>query len=165
MPPPRFSVRDIEQIIQKTGYIFIVTSDVPCHLFMRWTLEAPRTHKDPVFKRGAPFSEKIRFCFVEYLDNEQEEAGDTLSHTFIKLDWPVCQTRYFYFWGTVAGAPSPSETPLFSKHFPGVVWGVIFFETWPPVWAPPFDFEQKFLEPWDEAGFRPELIFLEPWTS
>ena len=114
-PPPRFSIRDIQQHIQLTGYIIVVTTDVPCHLFMRWTLEKPRTHKDPLLKRGAYFPEKVRFCFVEYEDNEQEEAGDTLIHTFIKLGWPECQTRYFYFWGTVAGEVSPSESPLFEK--------------------------------------------------
>ena len=116
MPPPRFSIRDIEQIPKPTGYHIVLTTDVPCHLFMRWTLEKPRTHKDPVLRRGVYFPEAVRFCFVEYRDNEQEEAGDTLTHTFIKLDWPVCQTRYFYFWGTVNGELSPSESPLFTKH-------------------------------------------------
>ncbi|MBA7636417.1 hypothetical protein ES703_44035 [subsurface metagenome] len=117
MPPPRFSVRNIQQTIQLTGYIIVVTTDVPCHLFMRWTLENPRTHKDPEQKRGAYFSARVRFCFVEYEDNEQEEAGDSWTHTFVKLGWPECQTRYFYFWGTVAGEDSPSESPLFEKHF------------------------------------------------
>ena len=61
MPPPRFSVRDIQQFIQLTGYIIVVTTDVPCHLFMRWTLQNPRTHKDPELKRGAYFPERVRY--------------------------------------------------------------------------------------------------------
>jgi len=117
MPPPRFSVRDVQFSQELTGYIITVTSDTPCHLFMRWTTEQPRTHVDPKWKRGYPFPAKIRFCFVVYKDNEQEEVGDTLEHTFLKLDWPHCQTRYFYFWGTINGEVSPSESPLFEKHF------------------------------------------------
>ncbi|MBA7642499.1 hypothetical protein ES703_50194 [subsurface metagenome] len=135
---------------------------------MRWTLEAPRTHKDPVFKRGAPFAEKVRFCFVEYRDNEQEEAGDTLTHTFIKLNWPVCQTRYFYFWGTVAGAPSPSESAFFLKHFPGPPFVLIFKEPWSEYGPPPPAMELIFLEPWTRVPVPPPemvLIFYEPWSA
>ena len=120
MPPPHFSIRQLDSQQVPDGYHFVVTTDTPCHLWLRWTLEKPRTHKDPLLRRGAYFPEKVRFCFVEYLDNEQQEAGDTLTHTFLKQEWPVCQIRYFYFWGTVAGEASPSESPLFEKHFTGV---------------------------------------------
>ncbi|MBA7641850.1 hypothetical protein ES703_49535 [subsurface metagenome] len=165
LPPARFSVRDIQQTIQPVGYIIVVTTDIPCHLFMRWTLEKPRTHKDPVLRRGAYFPEKVRFCFVKYVDNEQGEAGDTLIHTFVKLDWPICQTRYFYFWGTIASESSPSESPLFYKHFPGIGWGLVFKEPWSEIGViPPPPMELVLLEPWTTWGFRTELIFLEPWT-
>ncbi|MBA7572832.1 hypothetical protein ES708_14619 [subsurface metagenome] len=182
MPPPHFSVRDIQQHHHLTGYRLVITTDVPCRLFMRWTLEKPRTHKDPVFKRGAPFAEKVRFCFVEYQDNDQEEAGDTLTHTFIKLDWPGCQTRYFYFWGTVAGEVSPSESPLFSKHRPVFEFQLLFYEPWtylippPPTMAlillepwtwtppPPPTMAQVLYEPWSIYFPTMELIFLEPWS-
>ncbi len=117
MALPHFSVRDIQYSIHLTGYIIVVTTDVPAHLWMRWTIEEIRRHFDPVIKRGASFPVKVRFCVVEYRDNEQEEAGDTLTHTFIKLNWPECQTRRFYFFGNVAGVWSPSESPLFEKHF------------------------------------------------
>lgn len=56
------------------------------------------------------------FCFDVYEDNEQEEAGDTITHTFIKPDWPVCQTRFFYFHGRIDGEPSPSTTAIFKQH-------------------------------------------------
>jgi len=166
MPPPRFSIRHLEQNLQPTGYIFIATTDVPCHLFMRWTLEKPRTHKDPVLRRGVYFPEAVRFCFVEYEDNEQEEAGDTLTHTFIKLDWPSCQTRYFYFWGTVAGEVSPSETPLFSKHFMVEKFLPLFTEPWTYQFIPPPELAHLFTEPWTYQFIPPpELahLFTEPW--
>ncbi len=117
MTLPHFSIRDVQYSIQLTGYIIVVTTDVPAHLWMRWTIEEIRKHFDPVIKRGASFPVKVRFCVVEYRDNEQAEAGDTLTHTFIKLNWPECQTRRFYFFGRVAGVWSPSESPLFEKHF------------------------------------------------
>lgn len=117
MTLPHFSVRDVSYALQLTGYIITVTTDVPVHLFMRWTVSLPRRHFDPELKRGTWFPVKVRFCFVEYHDNEQEEAGDTLTHTFIKLNWPECNTRYFYFYGKMSGVWSPSESPLFNKHF------------------------------------------------
>ncbi len=131
MVPPRFSVRDVQSSKQLTGYIIVVTSDVPCHLFMRWTIENPRTHIDPELKRGAYFPARVRFCFVEYKDNEQQEAGDTLTHTFIKLGWPECQTRYFYFWGTMGGQDMVSDTPIFWLHYLwGEGWHPLIFEKW-----------------------------------
>jgi len=60
----------------------------------------------------------VRFCFVVYEDNEQAEAGDTLVHTFVKDKWPVCERRWFYFIGNIAGISSVSESPIFQFHFP-----------------------------------------------
>lgn len=60
----------------------------------------------------------LRFCFTVYADIEQEEAGDTLEHTFIVRTWPVPQTRYFYLIGTIDEVPSPSTSNIFTYHFP-----------------------------------------------
>ncbi len=57
------------------------------------------------------------FCFVSFTDNEQEEAGDTLIHTFVKRSWNVCETRWFHFWGSEASNVSPSTSALFELHF------------------------------------------------
>lgn len=94
----------------------ILTTDVPCHLFMRWTLIVPQQHSIPVYRRGIAMHGDKYFCFDTYEDNEQEEAGDTIAHTFIKPDWPVCQTRYFYFHGRIDDDPSPSTTAIFRQH-------------------------------------------------
>lgn len=59
---------------------------------------------------------ELRFCFTVYEDNEQEEAGDTLTHTWIKPDWPPCTTKYFYLWGKVAGVTCVSTSPPFKHH-------------------------------------------------
>lgn len=98
------------------GYRLVVTTDVPCHLWMKWTLEPPDKHPQSKWKRGLQVMDGLRYCFVATTDNEQEEAGDTLTHTFTKLNWPWCQTRWFYFYGSVGGLASPSTSPLFKLH-------------------------------------------------
>ncbi len=98
------------------GYKIIFTTDNACHLYMRWTLIEPQMHRIPRYRRGIWLFDDKRFCFVAYHENEQEEEGDTLVHTFIKTEWPVCQTRYFYFVGTKNGEQSPSTSPIFTKH-------------------------------------------------
>lgn len=59
---------------------------------------------------------ELRFCFTVYEDNEQEEAGDTLTHTFIKPAWSYCTTKYFYLWGKVSGVTCVSTSPPFHYH-------------------------------------------------
>ena len=94
----------------------LVTTNFPCHLFMRWTLTKIRIHDLTHLVRGEAFMTDHYYCVDCYNDNEQEEAGDTLTHTFTKPNWPVCQTRWFYFWGTRNGQPSPSESAIFEYH-------------------------------------------------
>jgi len=59
------------------------------------------------------------FCFVSYKLVEQAEPGDTLIHTFSIPEWEYCQTRWFFFQGTVDGLESPSFTCIFEYHHPG----------------------------------------------
>jgi len=116
MVPSRWSLRSLEQIITVDGYIIIAHTDVPSHLYLRWTPKSPWIHKTAELRRGVQFATDVRFCFTLFEDEDQAEAGDTLEHTFTLEPWPVCQTRWFYFHGTVAGIPSPSTSPYFSKH-------------------------------------------------
>ncbi|MBA7677640.1 hypothetical protein ES703_85900 [subsurface metagenome] len=115
-PIPLFFILKIQQIRLADGFKIIVTTNVPCHLWMRWTVQEPRVHSKPVYRRGIQMHTDVYFCFTVYTDNEQQEPGDTIIHTFIKRDWPVCETRYFYFTGTIDGEPIPSTTAIFSKH-------------------------------------------------
>lgn len=119
-PPPipiHHSTRDFDTRLHCNGYTITVLTDTPCHLWMRWSIEPPQKHAQPVLRRGLLMHTDIYLCFVAYNDNEQEEAGDTLAHTFIKRNWPVCQTRYFHFWGTMSGEISKSTTAVFKLHF------------------------------------------------
>lgn len=113
------SVRDVQYTLLYDGYDIVVVTDIPCHLYMRWSLEPPQKHIVPRYLRGTYIHGDVYLCFVGYHDNEQEEAGDTLIHTFVKRPWAICETRYFHFWGTVAGNPCRSTSGVFELHFPG----------------------------------------------
>ena len=115
-----FSVRDVLFTPSTAGVRIIATTDIPCHLYCRLSSEKPWIHKTPSLRRGVQFAEDVRFCFTVYEDNEQYEAGDTNIHTWWKSDWPVCQTKYFYFWGTIGIEVSVSTTPFFKYHNDGV---------------------------------------------
>jgi hypothetical protein len=61
----------------------------------------------------------VYYCFVSWQSVEQQEAGDTLIHTFEVTPWVFCETKWFAFRGTVAGELSPSVSPIFHHHHPG----------------------------------------------
>lgn len=120
-PPPErkgWAGLDLQYEYLDDGFKLTFHTDVPCHLFCRMTTTPPRRHSLPSMRRGLRISGDIRFCFVVYEDNEQQEPGDTLIHTFVKDAWPVCERRWFYFIGRVYGDTSPSESPIFEFHFP-----------------------------------------------
>jgi len=161
---------DIEQILTADGYRIIYTTNVPCHCYMRWTTIPPVKHIEPRFLRGYPIWSDLRQCFVAYEDNEQEEAGDTLIHTFIKEPWPVCETRYFFFWSKCAETNVVSTSSIFTKHrvAPPLIMELIFLEPWTLTPPPPPTMEQIFLEPWTHLlPPAPSMaqILLEPWSS
>lgn len=99
-----------------TGEKFVLFTNTPCHLWMRWTLIEPKIHLVPVMRRGIQVNTGLYFCFDVYHDNEQEEPADTLAHTFIKEPWPYCEKRWYYFHGEINGTPSKSTSPVFAKH-------------------------------------------------
>lgn len=120
-PPPSPSISNWASLgIAQTDFpdavTIVYTTDIPCHLFMRWTLVEPQIHTQPVLRRGLLMHTDLRYCFVAWEENEQLEPGDTLTHTFHKANWPQCQTRWFYFVGTVADEQQPSVSPIFKKH-------------------------------------------------
>ena len=111
-----FVVRNVTYTITAAGVQVVCYSNNPCHLWLRWTNIVPQKHVNTVIVRGAPMGTYIDQCFVVYTDVEQQELGDTWTHTFILEPWPVCETRWFYFWGTVSGVLSPSRSAIFSYH-------------------------------------------------
>lgn len=119
MTDPRlahFAVQAIKYTLTATGFIVVCYTNNPCHLWLRWTSTPPRKHVIPTERRGAPVSSYIDQCFVTFHDVEQDEAADTLEHSFLVAPWPHCQIRYFYFLGTIDGHLSPSRSCIFTKH-------------------------------------------------
>ena len=113
-----WALLDLQYEYLDDGWKFTATTDVPCHLYCRMTKTPPRKHVLPSAQRGTYWTGDVRFCFVVYEDNDQEEAGDTLTHTWFKHPWPYCETRWFYFVGEISGVPVVSETAIFTFHFP-----------------------------------------------
>lgn len=111
-----FVVRNVTYTPTLTGYLVTCYTNYPVHLFKRETTTQPQKHINPVVVRGAPVGTYIDQCFVVYTDIDQQEPGDTYEHTFIEEPWPYCETRWFYFWGTVEGQLSPSASAIFSFH-------------------------------------------------
>lgn len=152
MAETKWYIKTIDQTLIEGGFSIVLTTDIACHMWLRHTLTPPRKHSIPVVQRGAVVAYDARFCFVTYEDLEQNEPGDTLTHTFTWLGWKTCEVRYFYFWAEVSGSPAPSTTAIFSKHYTA---------------PPPPALELCLLEPWSVPVFPPPLerCLLEPWTD
>jgi hypothetical protein len=111
-----FVVRNITFTPTANGYTVITYTNNPVHLWKRETTTEPQKHIIPVERRGTLAGTFIDQCFVAFTDVEQNEAGDTFTHTFTQEPWPACETRWFYFWGTVGGVVSPSASAIFSQR-------------------------------------------------
>jgi len=185
--PANISFRDVTFSGQVSTVTITVTTDVPCHLWCRLTLEKPRIHTKTVERRGVTFNSELYFCFVAYEDNEQIEPGDTLIHSWVKPAWGYCVTKYVYFWGYVGGVVSPSTSPFFSYHnkFSLVIptmyqrvlepWTYytppppamlfILLEPWSFFTPPTPAMHQLILEPWGQPAPAMHQLILEPWTD
>lgn len=118
--PCHISVRDVIFTPSTEGVRIVAVTDVPCYLTCRLSEQEPHIHKKAVLRRGMWLNDDVRFCFTVFEDNSQYEVGDTLIHTFWKPNWPVCTTKWFYFWGYVAGEVCQSTTAIFNYHNDGI---------------------------------------------
>jgi len=110
-----FAVLDIGYL-HYDNYIRVrVRSSTAVHLTCYFTDKTPVRHKATRLVRGATISAGAYWCFVGYLQVEQDEAGDTLIHTFTVPDWSFGQVKWCLFQGTISGVESPSVSPYF-KH-------------------------------------------------
>ncbi|MBA7536653.1 hypothetical protein ES705_28917 [subsurface metagenome] len=117
MPKLRFHLLTIDHEMWEGGFTVTVTTNVACHLYLRYSDVFPRIHRKSVARRGLVMGWDARYCFVAYQHIEQNEAGDTSTHTFTWPGWSDCETRYFYFWGTIGGWDMVSDTPIFWLHY------------------------------------------------
>ena len=148
MTLPLFSVRDISFHPLLDGFVITVTTDIPCHLYMRLTTLQPQIHRVPRLRRGIALHTDLYFCFTTFDENEQAEPGDKLIHTFIKQNWPLNETRHFYFRGEISGVPSVSTSPIFSLTLSATDYFLSGPEEWSLITTPPPTMEQLVSEPW-----------------
>ncbi len=162
---PRWAPLDIQQTWDANEATIVLTTNVPCHLWMYWTNKQPWVHRRSRIVRGLAVPWAAYWCFVVWEMNEQQEEGDTLIHTFIKPDWKYCETRWFAFHGTISGETSPSDSPIFSKHYSGEYLKVLT-EPWTWLGDAQPDWQLLFTEPWTWLGDEQpqfELLFTEEW--
>jgi len=171
VPPPEPPITNwaglkIAQTLTATGYIITLTTNAPSHLWMRWTNLEPNPHLFLDWDRGTLTDKQKRLATCFWNNNEQEEEGDTLIHTFTKEPWPICETRWFFFFGTVQGNSSPSQTAIFKKHRLKAAPTLVIIEPWTVTYGPP-PMERVILEPWTVTYGPPpmERVILEPWTT
>ncbi len=99
-----------------SGIQVLTATNNPCHLTLYYTASTPLTHKVTRIQRGLPTPWGAYWCFAGWTAVPQDEAGDTLNHTFSMPDWSFCLTRWFTFRGNVAGVLSPSCGPIIKHH-------------------------------------------------
>lgn len=148
IPYMNWAILDYSYQLVPGGFQISLVTTMPCHLYMYWTTFNPWVHPQPGLRRGLVTLTDYRMCFTTYHKNEQEEFGDTIYHTFTKLDWPVCQTRWFVFRGTVDGTWSNSESPIFELHMTEETLPSLFYEPWTWLGVPCPPFYNSFLEYW-----------------
>ena len=114
-----FAVLQIYYFYTETSIIIECSTNNPCHLWCYYTDKQPVRHATSRVVRGLALPWGAYWCFVAWNSVEQQQAGDTLVHTFEITPWSYCQTKWLCFRGTVAGAISPSASPLIKLHHPG----------------------------------------------
>ena len=127
MPVLRFHLLNLYYSQVEGGFIVTVTTNAACHLYLRYSDNFPHIHRKGIPRRGLVMGWDARYCFTAYHHIEQNEESDTFTHTFTWPGWKDCNTRYFYFWGTMGGQDMVSDTPIFWLHY---LWGA------PPEYIP-----------------------------
>lgn len=155
-----------------TGVTVTCYTNNAVHLWLRWTNIVPQKHIIAREQRGGLVNTYIDQCFVAFHDIEQNEPGDTWTHTFTCEPWPGCETRWFYFWGTVAGVLSPSASCILEYHRPFIL--VLY--PWETPGSPTCDgFADRYidLQTWSQIHDGPgtagnktsSVIWVNLWTS
>ncbi len=92
-------------------------SDVACHMFLRWTRVSMKVHMHEKDIRGLTVMGDPKYCFVQWLEVEQTEPGDTLNHSFSFPGWAEGEQRWWHFRAVEGGVDSPSTTGIFTAIY------------------------------------------------
>jgi len=114
---PRWYPVDVQQTFTAVGVDVVLTTDVPCHLWLFYTFQEPWIHPITGRQRGLGVPWYAYWCYVTWIVVEQEEAGDTTEHTFIITGLVTCNKIWYRFHGNIGGVSSPSDSPIIYKHY------------------------------------------------
>jgi hypothetical protein len=125
-----FSILDIFYTPYNSGIYICVHTNNPCHLTCYFTFKKPLKHHTSRIIRGLKVPWGVYFCFVAWYPIEQDQAGDTLYHTFNIAPLYDGNRFWFTFRGTVGANISPSVGPIFEYYFtPGLPMSIILRPT------------------------------------
>jgi len=115
-PALHFLIIDFTITCGTNQLIFVATTDVACHLTLHLSHEEPIIRRIPYQKRGADFELSSVTCFVEVDTIDQDEAGDSNTHTFTVPLVAYGLMHYWYLTGTQGGTPMISISQIFTAH-------------------------------------------------
>lgn len=112
--PPRWLITDYSHSWVDNNIHITVVTDVPCNLRMYISDVVTCLHIRAAEIRGFSFRRDPDFCFVQPEERYGDEKGDTLVHHFVYGPWNPCETKYWMFWGSIAGRFVSNE---YASHF------------------------------------------------
>lgn len=110
-------ITSVVQNVIADGFRIVITTDNNVHMTLHWRNTPPWKRGITKIDRGFAWLIDAAWCKAKFHTFEQDEPGDTFTHTFTWHGWQVCWTRYFYFTATKFGLPCVSTSPIFAKHF------------------------------------------------
>lgn len=111
--PYRWYVADYDHVWLGTVLYIVVTTDVPCHMWLYWTNRTTRMHLRGDIDSGYAWLWEPKYCFVQHEEIEQVEPGDTNLHHFALPGWDLLQTKWWIFIASMGGNYSVSVSCIF----------------------------------------------------
>ena len=99
-----------------TLYVIAVT-DRPCHMTLWWTPSAQIALNITKNARGWLILCDPSFTEAQFTAVDQNEVGDTLSHTFSFGPWSTGDERWWFFKASYSGLPTSSTSITFHAIF------------------------------------------------
>lgn len=97
-----------------------LTTDIPTHLWLLWSLIPPKRFVDYPERRGT-YCRIGEFLWPWPLNSlEQNEGGLTVAKSFTWGPWPEGQTRYYCFYPDPTAQTGHSTSPVFQQTAPEV---------------------------------------------
>lgn len=115
--PIRFLMTDYAHSWVEDQLYVWCTTDIASHLFLRWTAVDMKVHIHEKRIRGLDLMGDPKYCFVEWIEVEQNEVGDSLTHTFNFSGWAAGECRWWHFRAEVDGQPLESNTGIITACY------------------------------------------------